>query len=67
MEALGGQWHETCFVCFECQGDFGEEGRFYLREVVAEVTAKEARRGIVEGKREERPVCEGCEGRRLKQ
>jgi hypothetical protein len=67
VEALGGQWHETCFVCFECQGDFGEEGRFYLREVVAEVTAKEARRGIVEGKREERPVCEGCEGRRLKQ
>lgn len=67
VEALGGQWHEKCFVCYECNGGFGDGGRFYLRSVVAEVTAKEARRGIVEGKREERPVCVGCEERRLKQ
>ena len=66
MEALGGQWHEGCFVCFECEGGFGEEGRFYVRSVGVEVTAKERRRGVSE-RIEEKPVCGGCESRRLKQ
>ena len=66
MEALGGQWHEGCFVCEECGGGFGEEGRFYVRRVRREVTAKEKRRGVSE-KIEERPVCGGCESLRLKQ
>jgi hypothetical protein len=72
VEALGGQWHEGCFVCYECKDGFGEEGRFYVRSVVAETTAKEARRVALTGKppvgkMEERPVCGGCEGMRLKQ
>ena len=66
VEALGGQWHEGCFVCFECEGGFGEEGRFYVRSVGVEVTAKERRRGVSE-RIEEKPVCGGCESRRLKQ
>lgn len=66
VEALGGQWHEKCFVCCECDGDFGEDGRFYLREVDVDVTAKERRKGM-ERKVEERPVCQTCEARRLKQ
>ena len=44
-----------------------DEGRFYVREVEAEVTEKERRRGLVKsGRYEERAVCVGCEGRRLK-
>jgi hypothetical protein len=66
MQALGGDWHEQCFRCFECEGDFGDEGRFYLRKVEVEVTAKERRRGM-EKKFEEKPVCQGCEELRLKQ
>jgi LIM domain len=66
VQALGGDWHEQCFKCFECVGDFGDEGRFYLREVEVEVTAKERRRGM-EKKFEEKPVCQGCEELRLKQ
>jgi hypothetical protein len=65
VEALGGKWHETCFVCFECTGGFGEEGRFFVRDVEVECTEKEKRRGM-KAKMEERAVCQGCEEKRLK-
>jgi hypothetical protein len=65
VEALGGKWHETCFVCLECGSGFGDEGRFFIREVEAELTEKEKRRGMTT-KFEERAVCGACEERRLK-
>ncbi|KIW91072.1 uncharacterized protein Z519_07966 [Cladophialophora bantiana CBS 173.52] len=65
VEALGGKWHGTCFVCCECRGGFGDEGRFFVREVHVEPTDKEKRKGIMR-KVEERAVCGGCEERRLK-
>jgi len=65
VEALGGKWHEGCFVCFECQGGFGAEGRFFVRDVEVECTEKEKRRGM-KVKMEERAVCQGCEEKRLK-
>jgi hypothetical protein len=65
IEALGGKWHEACFVCFECDGGFGDEGRFFVREVEVECTEKEKRRGM-NVKEEERAVCQGCEEKRLK-
>ncbi|KIW82667.1 hypothetical protein Z517_05694 [Fonsecaea pedrosoi CBS 271.37] len=65
VEALGGKWHGACFVCCECGGGFGDEGRFFVREVHVEPTDKEKRKGITR-KVEERAVCGGCEERRLK-
>jgi hypothetical protein len=65
VEALGGKWHEACFVCFECEGGFGDEGRFFVRDVDVECTEKEKRRGMTV-KMEERAVCQGCEEKRLK-
>lgn len=65
VEALGGKYHEQCFVCFECHGGFGDEGRFFVRNVEVEPTDKEKRRGITR-KMEECPVCGPCEERRLK-
>lgn len=65
VEALGGKYHEQCFGCFECGDGFGEEGRFFVREIAVEPTDKERRRGITR-KMEEKPVCGGCEERRLK-
>lgn len=65
IEALGGKWHDRCFVCFECAGDFGELGRFFVREVEVELTEKERRRGMTR-KVEERAACQGCEERRVK-
>jgi hypothetical protein len=65
VEALGGKWHENCFVCLECGGGFGDEGRFFVRDVSVEPTEKEKRKGIM-SKVEERAVCGGCEERRLK-
>ena len=65
IQALGGHWHAQCFKCHECAGDFGHDGRFFVREVPVEATDKEKRRGIA-GKTDERAVCEACEGRRLK-
>lgn len=65
IQALGGQWHADCFNCYECSGGFGDDGRFFVRDVTVEGTEKEKRRGIVT-KQEERAVCEACEGRRLK-
>lgn len=65
VEALGGKWHGRCFHCVECGGGFGEEGRFFVRDVQVESTEKERRRGL-SGKVEEMAVCQGCEERRLK-
>ncbi|RMD40277.1 hypothetical protein DV735_g4854, partial [Chaetothyriales sp. CBS 134920] len=65
VEALGGKWHEQCFVCYECQGSFGNEGRFFIRDVAVQPTDKERRRGIAK-KMEERAVCQACEEIRLK-
>lgn len=65
IEALGGKWHDTCFVCCECGGDFGDEGRFFVREIEVELTEKEKRRGV--GRRvEQKAACQGCEERRVK-
>ena len=63
INALGAEWHESCFVCVvgfmvslplictdfikECNGPF-EDGRFFTRE------------------NEQKPVCVQCEERRLK-
>ncbi|KAJ4541074.1 hypothetical protein HRR80_005697 [Exophiala dermatitidis] len=65
VEALGGKYHERCFVCFECGGGFGDEGRFFVRDVDVKPTDKELRKGITR-KFEEKPVCGTCEERRLK-
>ncbi|KIW99632.1 uncharacterized protein Z518_11045 [Rhinocladiella mackenziei CBS 650.93] len=65
VEALGGKYHEHCFVCFECGGGFGEEGRFFIRDVDVKPTEKEMRKGILR-KVEEKAVCGPCEERRLK-
>lgn len=65
VEALGGKWHEKCFKCFECDRDFGDDGRFFIRDVPVEPTEKERRKGIT-SKMEEKAVCSGCEERRLK-
>ncbi|RVX73065.1 hypothetical protein B0A52_02191 [Exophiala mesophila] len=65
VEALGGKYHEQCFGCFECGNGFGEEGRFFIREIAVEPTDKERRKGIMR-KMEEKPVCGACEERRLK-
>ncbi|KIV79014.1 hypothetical protein PV11_06607 [Exophiala sideris] len=65
VEALGGKYHEHCFVCFECGGGFGDDGRFFLRDVPVEPTDKEKRRGIM-SKVEEKAVCGPCEEMRLK-
>ena len=65
VEALGGKWHEHCFVCLECRGGFGDEGRFFVRELQVEASEKEKRKGITR-KVEERAVCDACEEIRLK-
>lgn len=65
VRALGGEWHEGCFRCWECQGGFGKEGRFFVRVVRVEGTEKEKRRGVRE-RVEDRAVCVRCEERRLK-
>lgn len=62
VTALGGQWHEKCFVCSECSGSFGPEGRFFVREGEQRFTRKG--RPIIGPI--ETAVCEACEGRRLK-
>ncbi|KAI5370490.1 putative Zinc finger, LIM-type [Septoria linicola] len=30
VKALGADWHSSCFICMECNGDF-EDGRYFLR------------------------------------
>lgn len=32
IQALGGEWHEHCFRCAECQGSF-EDGQIFPREI----------------------------------
>lgn len=65
VEALGGKWHEECFRCYECQASFGDDGRFFIRDVSVEPSDKEKRKGITR-KMEEKAVCSACEERRLK-
>lgn len=65
VEALGGKYHEQCFACYECGGGFGDDGRFFVRDVDVNPTEKETRRGITR-KLEEKAVCGPCEERRLK-
>ncbi|KAK2750822.1 hypothetical protein FQN55_001834 [Onygenales sp. PD_40] len=62
VTALGGQWHQNCFVCSECSGSFGPEGRFFVKEGQPRFTSK----GRQIGGPVEVAVCEACEGRRLK-
>lgn len=65
IEALGGKWHDACFVCCDCAGDFGDEGRFFVREVEVPMTEKEKRRGMKQ-KIEEKAACQVCEEQRVK-
>ncbi|WEW55729.1 hypothetical protein PRK78_001162 [Emydomyces testavorans] len=62
VSALGGQWHEKCFVCCECGGGFGPEGRFFVRQGQPKVSSK----GRQIGGPVELAACEKCEARRLK-
>ncbi|KAM5445180.1 hypothetical protein MaudCBS49596_007769 [Microsporum audouinii] len=62
VSALGGQWHDECFRCHECQGSFGPDGRFFVRQGKPKVNA----RGRQIGGPVELPVCESCESKRLK-
>lgn len=65
VEALGGKWHDACFVCCDCGGDFGDDGRFFVREIQVELTEKEKRKGYGP-KIEEKAACQACEERRVK-
>ncbi|KAI9932922.1 hypothetical protein MW887_009174 [Aspergillus wentii] len=62
ITAIGGQWHDQCFVCHECGDDFGAEGRFFVKEGEPKKTAK----GRIIGGPVQLAVCERCEGIRLK-
>ena len=65
IEALGGKWHDACFVCCECGGDFGDEGRFFVREIELPLTEKQRRKGLAPVI-EEKAACQECEERRVK-
>jgi hypothetical protein len=62
VTALGGQWHDRCFVCHECGNDFGPEGRFFVKEGEPKRSAK----GRIIGGPVQLAVCERCEAIRLK-
>ncbi|KAJ9272096.1 hypothetical protein DTO212C5_1859 [Paecilomyces variotii] len=62
VTALGGQWHDKCFVCHECGAGFGPEGRFFVKQGEPKRTAK----GRIIGGPVQLAVCERCEGIRLK-
>ncbi|KAF3389322.1 hypothetical protein F1880_004121 [Penicillium rolfsii] len=62
ITAIGGQWHERCFVCHECGDGFGPDGRFFVREGEPKRTAK----GRIIGGPVQLAICERCEGIRLK-
>ncbi|KAJ6014650.1 hypothetical protein N7540_009241 [Penicillium herquei] len=62
VTAIGGQWHDHCFVCHECGDGFGPDGRFFVREGEPKRTAK----GRIIGGPVQLAVCENCEGIRLK-
>ncbi|KAL2865487.1 LIM domain protein [Aspergillus lucknowensis] len=62
ISAVGGKWHDKCFVCHECGEGFGREGRYFVREGEPRRTAK----GRIIGGPVQLAVCEKCEGIRLK-
>ncbi|CRG84882.1 Leupaxin [Talaromyces islandicus] len=62
VTAIGGQWHDKCFVCHECGNDFGPDGRFFVKEGEPRRTAK----GRIIGGPVQLAVCEPCEAKRLK-
>ncbi|KAL3450970.1 hypothetical protein BJX65DRAFT_268695 [Aspergillus insuetus] len=62
ISAVGGKWHDSCFVCHECGNGFGPEGRYFVREGEPRRTA----RGRIIGGPVQLAVCERCEGIRLK-
>ncbi|GKZ55226.1 hypothetical protein AnigIFM60653_007034 [Aspergillus niger] len=62
ISAVGGQWHDECFVCHECGDGFGPDGRYFVREGEPRRTAK----GRIIGGPVQLAVCERCEGIRLK-
>ncbi|KAI9371444.1 hypothetical protein BJX61DRAFT_27163 [Aspergillus egyptiacus] len=62
ITAVGGKWHESCFVCHECGDGFGPEGRYFVREGEPRRTAK----GRIIGGPVQLAVCERCEGIRVK-
>ncbi|KAL3434639.1 hypothetical protein BDV09DRAFT_169522 [Aspergillus tetrazonus] len=62
ITAVGGKWHENCFVCHECGNGFGPEGRYFVKEGEPRRTAK----GRIIGGPVQLAVCERCEGIRLK-
>ncbi|KAL1964667.1 hypothetical protein VTN77DRAFT_6693 [Rasamsonia byssochlamydoides] len=62
VTALGGQWHDKCFVCHECGNNFGPEGRFFVKEGEPKRSAK----GRIIGGPVQLAVCEKCEAIRLK-
>ncbi|KAL6239049.1 hypothetical protein BDW75DRAFT_165865 [Aspergillus navahoensis] len=62
ITAVGGKWHENCFVCHECGNEFGPEGRYFVKEGEPRRTAK----GRIIGGPVQLAVCERCEGIRLK-
>lgn len=62
VTAVGGKWHNNCFVCHECGDGFGPEGRYFVKEGEPRRTAK----GRIIGGPVQLAVCERCEGIRLK-
>lgn len=62
VSAIGGQWHDKCFVCNECKSELGADGRFFVREGEPKRTGK----GRIIGGPVLFAVCERCEGIRLK-
>ncbi|KAL4920235.1 hypothetical protein BDW62DRAFT_176981 [Aspergillus aurantiobrunneus] len=62
ISAVGGKWHDSCFVCHECGDGFGPEGRYFVKEGEPRRTA----RGRIIGGPVQLAVCERCEGIRLK-
>ena len=62
ITAIGGQWHDECFVCHECGTGLGSDGRFFIKEGEPKRTAK----GRIIGGPVQLPVCEKCEAIRLR-
>lgn len=62
VSAVGGQWHNECFVCHECGNGFGPDGRYFVREGEPKRTSK----GRIIGGPVQLAVCERCESIRLK-
>ncbi|EAW10655.1 LIM domain protein [Aspergillus clavatus NRRL 1] len=62
ISAVGGQWHDQCFVCHECGDGFGGDGRYFVREGEPKRTSK----GRIIGGPVQLAVCERCESIRLK-